>query len=230
MSVDLANLRSQIQETAQAVVRSQAISMSGHGNISVRIPGRDEIFYTAASTLRDFQPASIARVRLDGTILEGEVPPVAAAVIPMHASIYQERPETGCVIHTHSPYATAFAVANRPLEGWTEGFGIFGLIDGVPVAAYGPRGSEQAVHNIREALTGARTRALLLANHGVLSFHDTPAQAVQVGVLVEEAAQAAIYASGIGGPSVVPKELLHASQEHAAQFQTSGLQRGFSKG
>jgi L-fuculose-phosphate aldolase len=211
----------QLVETAQAIVRSGAISMSGHGNISIRVPGRDEILYTTAPTLSGFQESSIVRLHLDGSILDGEVPPIAAAVIPMHTAIYQERPDTGCVLHTHSPYATAFAVANRPIEGWTETFGIFGLEDGVPLAGYGARGSEQAVQNIKDALT-ARTRAVLLANHGVLCFHTTPAMAVMMNVIVEEAAQAAIFAGSIGGPKVVPHELLHASHTRAASFEARG--------
>ncbi len=170
MSTDLKALYTELVEIAHAIVRSGAISMSGHGNISIRIPGRDEFLFTTAPTLQGFQEPSIARLSLDGTVLEGEVPPIGAAVIPMHTFIYQERPEMGCVLHTHSPYATAFAVAKRPIEGWTEAFGIFGLEDGVPLAAYGARGSDQALQNIKGVLT-PKTRAVLLANHGVLCFH-----------------------------------------------------------
>ncbi len=225
MSTDVRALYTQLVATAAALVRSGAISMSGHGNLSIRIPGRDEILYSAAPTLHGFQESSIVRLHLDGSILDGDVPPIAAAVIPMHTTIYQERPDTGCVVHTHSPYATAFAVANRPIEGWTEAFGIFGLEDGVPLAPYGARGSEQAVRHIKDALT-AKTHAILLANHGVLCFHSTPAMAVQMNVIVEEAAQAAIFAGAIGGPRVVPPELLHASKTRAASFEARGTLHG----
>jgi L-ribulose-5-phosphate 4-epimerase len=224
VSADVKALRAQLAETAHAVVRSGAISMSGHGNISIRVPGRDEILYTTGPVLNDYDEANIARVSLDGSVLEGEVPPIAAAVIAMHTAIYQERPDTGCVLHTHSPFATAFAVANRPIEGWTEAFGIFGLEHGVPLAQYGARGSEQAIRNIKDVLT-PKTRAVLLANHGVLCFHTTPALAVQMNVIVEEAAQAAIYASAVGGAKVVPPELLHASHERAATFEARGTRR-----
>jgi L-ribulose-5-phosphate 4-epimerase len=224
MSTDLRELRGQLVETARSIVKSGAISMSGHGNISIRVPGRDEIIYTAASSLAAFADEHIARLRLDGTVLEGEVSPMAAAVISMHVAIYEEKPDTGCVLHTHSPYATAFAVANRPLEGWTEAFGIFGLEDGVPLAQYGARGSDQAIANIKSVLT-PKTRAVLLANHGVLCFHDTPAQTVQTNVVIEEAAQAALYAAAIGGAVVVPPELLHSSHQRAAAFIAAGVRR-----
>ena len=149
---------------------------------------------------------------------------MAAAVVSMHALIYQERPDTGCVLHTHSPYATAFAVANRPIEGWTEAFGIFGLEDGVPLAKYGPRGSDQAIANIRDALT-AKTKAVLLANHGILCFHTTAQLALQMNIIIEEAAQSAIFAAGLGGPKVVPHDLLHAALERAEAFKAKGTQR-----
>jgi L-fuculose-phosphate aldolase len=70
-----------------------------------------------------------------------------------------------------------------------------------------------------------KTRAVLLANHGILCFHDTPAQTVQTNVIIEEAAQAALYASALGGPVVVPPELLHASHERAATFMAAGARR-----
>lgn len=219
--MDIRSLRSQLVDTAHRIVASGAISMSGHGNISVRVPDRDEILYTTAGTLHGFSEESIARLGVDGTVLEGQVPPVAAMVIAMHTAVYRERPETGCVLHTHSPFATAFAVANRRIEGWTEAFGIFGLQDGVPVAAYGPRGSELAVRNIRSVMT-AKTQAVLLANHGILCWHATPMEAVQVNVIVEEAAQAAIYAGTIGGARVVPAELLHASGDSMAEHVSAG--------
>jgi L-fuculose-phosphate aldolase len=214
-------LRRELVETVRAVVRSGAISMSKHGNASIKVPGRDEILYTAVGTLDGFDESGIARIGLDGTVLDGTVAPMSAAVIDMHRVIYQERPQMGCVIHTHSPYATAFAVANKPIECWTEGFGIFGLDDGVPVAGYGPRGSRESVDNIRQALR-ERTKAVLLANHGVLAFEQTAAATVQVGILVEEAAQSALLAAQIGGAQVIPPEMLQATYDRHAAFHAAG--------
>ena len=221
MSSAIDSLGEELIRTVQAVVASGAISMSKHGNVSLRVPGRDELLFTAGGSLAAFDRKGIVRLALDGTLLEGELPPLAAAVVDMHAVIYQERPDTGCVIHTHSPFATAFAVAGRPIECWTEAFGIFGLEDGVPLADYGPRGSKESTDNIRSAL-GARTRAVLLANHGVLTFHRTAAETVTLGVVIEEAAQSAVYASGIGGAEAIPPEMLRASHDRAAAFQATG--------
>jgi L-fuculose-phosphate aldolase len=129
-----------------------------------------------------------------------------------------------CAIHTHSPYATAFAVAHREIDCWIEALAMFGLAAGVPVAAYGPRGSEQAVANIRAAVRPG-VPAVLLANHGVLVFHRTPELAVMVGSVVEEAAQAALLAHSIGGPVALPPEMREAALQRAMAFDTAGTRQ-----
>jgi L-fuculose-phosphate aldolase len=153
--------------------------------------------------------------------MEGTLPPIQGAVVAMHTAMYHDRPDVGCVIHTHSPYATAFAVANRPIDCWIEALAMFGLPDGVPVAAYGPRGSEQAVGNIRAAVRPG-VPAVLLANHGVLVFHRTPDLAVLVGGVVEEAARAAINALALGGPVEIAADLRAAALQRAMTFEAAG--------
>src|ERR1700693_5910387 len=147
------------------------------------------MYFTAGPSLRNHTASAVVRVGLDGTLREGELPPIQGAVVAMHTAMYADQADVGCVLHTHSPFATAYAVAHQSIGCWVEALAMFGLPDGVPVAAYGPRGSEQAVANIRAAITPG-VPAVLLANHGVLVFHRTPELAIQVGGVIEEAAQA----------------------------------------
>lgn len=211
----------QVVAAARSVVAGGAISANGHGNVSIRVPGAEEMYYTAAPSLRGLGPDGVVRVGLDGTLLEGSLPPIQGAVVAMHTAMYRDHPDVGCVLHTHSPYATAFAVANEPIDCWIEALAMFGLADGVPVAPYGPRGSEQAVANIRAALRPG-VPAVLLANHGVLVFHRTPDLAVLVGGVVEEAAQAAINARAMGGPVAIPADLRAAALQRAMAFDAAG--------
>jgi len=211
----------QVLAAAAGVVAGGAISANGHGNISLRVPGAEEMYYTAAPSLKGLTPEGVVRVALDGTLIEGNLPPIQGAVVAMHTALYRDHADVGCVLHTHSPYATAFAVANQPIDCWIEALAMFGLADGVPVAAYGPRGSEQAVANIRDALRPG-VPAVLLANHGVLVFHRTPELALLVGGVVEEAAQAAINARALGGPVALPAELRAAALQRAMVFDAAG--------
>ncbi|MCU1489987.1 MAG: class aldolase/adducin family protein [Acidimicrobiaceae bacterium] len=217
------DLVDQVIEVAQRVVAGGAISANGHGNVSLRVPGTDEIYFTAGPSLRNHKASAVVRLRLDGTLLEGELPPIQGAVVNMHTAMYEDNAEVGCVIHTHSPYATAYAVAHRPIGCWVEALAMFGLPTGVPIASYGPRGSAQAIANIRAAITPG-VPAVLLANHGVLVFHRSADLAIVVGGVVEEAAQAGINSGSIGGPVEIPEELRAAAIQRAMAFQVKGTQ------
>lgn len=214
-------LAAQVADIALRVVASGAISANGHGNVSVRVPGAEEMYFTAGPSLRDHPASMVVRVGLDGTLLEGDLPPIQGAVVAMHTAIYADNPEVNCVLHTHSPYATAYAVARRPIGCWVEALAMFGLPGGVPVAGYGPRGSDEAVASVRAAVIPG-VPAVLLANHGVLIFHRTPDLAILVGSVVEEAAQAGINAAGLDGPAEIPENLRAAALQRALTFDSRG--------
>ncbi len=211
----------QVADIADRVVASGAISANGHGNVSVRVPGAEEMYFTAGPSLRNHPASMVVRVGLDGTLLEGDLPPIQGAVVAMHTAMYADHPDVGCVLHTHSPYATAYAVAHRPIGCWVEALAMFGAPGGVPVAGYGPRGSDEAIANIRAAVTPG-VPAVLLANHGVLVFHRTPELAILIGSVVEEAAQAGINAAGLGGPAEIPEGMRAAALQRAMTFEGRG--------
>jgi L-fuculose-phosphate aldolase len=218
------DLAGQVVDIAQRVVASGTISANGHGNVSVRVPGAQEMYFTAGPSLRNHPVSAVARVGLDGTLLEGELPPIQGAVVAMHTAMYADHRDVGCVLHTHSPFATAYAVARRPIGCWVEALAMFGLAAGVPVAGYGPRGSAEAVANIRAAVIPG-VPAVLLANHGVLVFHRTPELAILVGGVVEEAAQAGINAGTLGGPVEISPDLRAAALQRAMTFDSQGTVR-----
>ena len=213
----------QVIETARRVVASGAISSNGHGNVSIRVTGAEEMYYTSATSLRDSSRDSVVRVGLDGSLLEGTLPPIQGAVVAMHTAMYADSEEVGCVLHTHSPFATTYAVAHRPIGCWIEALAMFGLPSGVPLAGYGPRGSEESVANIRAARL-PNVPAVLLANHGVLVFHRSPELAILVGGIIEEAAMVGINAESIGGPREIPEEMRRAALQRAMSFDSKGIQ------
>jgi L-ribulose-5-phosphate 4-epimerase len=218
------DLAGQVVDIARRVIASGAISANGHGNVSVRVPGAEEMYFTAGPSLRDHPASAVVRVGLDGTLLEGDLPPIQGAVVAMHTAMYADHPDVGCVLHTHSPYATAYAVARRPIGCWVEALAMFGLPSGVPVAGYGPRGSAEAVASIRAAITPG-VPAVLLANHGVLVFHRTPELAILIGAVVEEAAQAGVRATGLGGAVEIEADLREAALQRAMSFDNRGTVR-----
>ena len=61
-----ADMVDRVLEVARQVVASGAISANGHGNVSLRVPGEDEMYFTGGSSLRDHPREAVARVGLDG--------------------------------------------------------------------------------------------------------------------------------------------------------------------
>ena len=224
--MDHAALRQAIIESANLLVRVGAISMSHHGNFSVRVPNTDTILLTATSSFDNLKPENLALLDLDGKLLEGEINPTNAEIVHMHAIVYKERPETGAVVHTHSTYATSFALASRSLGCSYEALVRTDMTDGVPLAHYGPRGSTESVTNIAVALNRTNnTKAVLLENHGVLAFGPDPAAAARANLIVEEAAQMAIFAEVLGGAKNIAPEMLKATVRRRDDFARVGTQR-----
>lgn len=198
--------RQQILLTARHLAQRGLLSASGHGNVSCRLPGADEIHYTATSDLRTLAEDQVARLSLAGEVRSGQLTDLALGGARMHLAVYAGRPQAGSVVHSHAPFATAYAVAGRPIGCWAEPLAIFGMPDGVPVLPYAERGSEQALRLISQAAADESVSAVLLGGHGVLAFGATPAAALHVLTLVEEAAQLGIRAAGIGGAQLLPVE------------------------
>ena len=226
MAMKYPELRQAVIDSANFLVRIGAISMSHHGNFSVRVPNTDTILLTATSSFDNLKPENLALLDMDGRLIEGEINPTNAEIVHMHAIVYKERPETGAVVHTHSTYATSFALASRSLGCSYEALVRQDMTDGVPLAKYGPRGSGESVSNIASALAGAKkTKAVLLENHGVLAFGSDPAAAARANLIVEEAAQMAIYAEVLGGAKIISPELLKATVGRRDEFARAGSQR-----
>ena len=215
------DLVDQVIDTAGRLAAGGAIGPNMHGNVSLRVPGEDEMYFTAGTSMRDHPRALVVRVGLDGTLREGALPPIQGAVVDMHASRYVDDDTVGCVVHTHAPFATAFAVAQREIGCWIEALAMFGLQSGVPLAGYAPRGSSAAVTAIREAVVPG-VPAVLLANHGVLVFHRTPELAILINGVVEEAAAAGYHATALGGPVELPTEMRAAALQRAMTFDAAG--------
>ncbi len=222
-TANIANYKKEVIEAAQQIVHSGIMTKSLHGNVSMKLPDQDAFLLTAGGSLASMQPENIALFKLDGTLIEGTVMPVGAEIIQMHGIVYRQRPEFTSVIHTHSPFATGFAVAGKEIPGAYEALVRNGMVDGVPLAKYGPRGSDESVSNIAEVLKGhEKIKGLLLENHGVLVFSDSLGGAVRTNVTVEEAAEICLYAYGLGGPKAIPSHMIEATAARAASFASAG--------
>jgi L-fuculose-phosphate aldolase len=139
----------------------------------------------------------------------------------MHVVVYETNDQMGSVIHTHAPYVTTYAVADCPIDCWYEGMARFNLNDPVLVARYGPRGSAESISNIADVMN-ERSRAVLLQNHGILTFEHDLAGAVRVLTVLEEAAELGIRARMLGQPKLISAEMAAYAQRRATEFEERG--------
>jgi L-fuculose-phosphate aldolase len=173
------------------------------GNISVRV-GDDAIAITPSGIpYRSTTSDDIVICGLsDGAIVEGTCKP--SSELPLHRAVYAARPATGAVVHTHSPYATTFAVLRRPIPAVHYVISRLGTSE-VPVVDYATYGSQELAENAFAGLAGT-TKALLLANHGTLALGDDLAEASLNARVLEILAATYWRALAIGSPVILSDE------------------------
>ena len=216
--ISLDSLKAQLLQAVNLLEQAQVMSHSGHGNMSVRIPGTEHLLLASTSKFEQLTPDQMAVVTFDGEVVEGSLAPVAREIVGMHSCVYRLR-GVGAVIHTHSPHVTSFALAHKPLPCAYEALLRFGVTEDIPVAAWAPRGSQESVSNIVEQLhLHPAAPAVLLANHGLLAFGRDPIAAAQVVIAMEEAAEYTLDARVLGGEQPFPDGALEQERRHMQQF------------
>lgn len=147
-------------------------------------------------------------MKLDGEVLEGTNKP--SSEWRMHAAIYKERNDISAVVHTHSPYATSFAVNQEGIPVILIEMVPF-LGGDVPVSKFALPGTEDVG---KEALETLKDRgACLMSNHGVLAVGSTLEQAHIRAIYVEDAAKIYSLAKSNGQVQKVPEEFVKIMQE-----------------
>ena len=216
-----AEARATVVRTARTLIDRGALSLSLHGNISLRVA--DDRLLMTGSSLANLAEDDLAVLDLDGAVIDGHVSPSEHEVIRMHTAIYGERPDTGCVIHTHSPHATAFAVAGQRLPLVAESLARWDVVNAIPSAQWAPRGSEDAVNFILEAIrTDDATPAVLLQNHGILVWGRDANQALRRTIAIEENAQLAVLAGPLGGATEMTPEQARLAVARRDEFRVGG--------
>ena len=194
MEQNLNLLRQEIVDKSLQAFREGLFSGTS-GNMSCRI-APDEMLVTPTSVRYDVLRArDIVRMKLDGTVLEGALQP--SSEWRMHAAVYEAYGETNAVFHTHSPYATAFAVVRESIPAVLIESCVF-LGGDIRCADYAAPGTKEVGVNAVPAL---RDRGgCTLANHGVLAVWKDLAQAYLRAEYIEDVAKIYTYARSIGTP------------------------------
>ncbi len=180
-------------------VYKRGLVQAGEGNISVRVPNKDELYITPTfNQYEGLKESHLVHMKFDGTILSTGRKP--SSEYKLHVAVYQARPKVQAVIHTHSPYATMMSAARKTIPVLIEEQVIF-LGGYVGISEFASAHTEEFSSNVIEAL-GTRN-GTLMANHGVLVCGQTMEHAVKMAELVEKLAWIHYGATLMGGTHVI---------------------------
>ena len=172
------------------------------GNVSGRDPETGLVVIKPSGVkYPDMKPEHLIVIDLDGKIVEGSLSPSSDTA--SHLYIYRHRPDVGGIVHTHSPYATAFAAVNKPIPVYLTAIADeFG--GPIPVGGFALIGGEEIGKVVVESI--GSSPAVLLKNHGVFTIGKNAEAAVKAAVMTEDVARTVWYALQIGTPDVIPAD------------------------
>ncbi len=166
------------------------------GNVSERLPGgKSFIIKPSGVSYDDLQPSMMVICDLDGNVLEGDLAPSSDTAA--HAYVYRNMPEVNGVVHTHSNYATAWSAIGEPIPcGLTAMADEFG--GEIPLGPFALIGNDDIGKGIVETLSGHRSPAVLMKNHGVFTIGKSAQAAVKAAVMCEDVAKTMWIAQSMG--------------------------------
>ncbi|HIU01787.1 MAG TPA: class II aldolase/adducin family protein [Candidatus Onthocola gallistercoris] len=213
-------LKQEIITTVKREYKNQMVNMF-EGNVSAK--WGESIFITPSQVSKEIITADmLIEMDLQGNIIHQPDGFRPSSETKMHLEVYRLRPDVKAVVHNHSLYATAYAVNNMPLESdaLTEMNITFGS---VPVVPYGTPGTDRIYEKFPEYIMNRY--AVLLANHGVLTFGRTLELAYSYAEAVEKIAQTLYVAGRLGPAANIPAEEAEALRQYGASKREAQIRR-----
>ncbi|WP_205528807.1 L-ribulose-5-phosphate 4-epimerase [Desertimonas flava] len=197
VAAEISRLREELAVLHAELVRYRLVVWTA-GNISARVPGAELLVIKPSGVSYDeLTPDKMVVCDLDGNVVEGDLRPSSDTAAS--AYVYRHLPDVGAVVHTHSPYATAWASRGEAipcvLTMMADEFG-----GEIPIGPFALIGGEDIGAAIVDTLRGHRSTAVLLASHGVFTIGATPRAAVKSAVMCEEVARTVHLVRQLGSP------------------------------
>jgi L-ribulose-5-phosphate 4-epimerase len=197
----LEELREEVWRLHLELPRNGLVRWTG-GNVSARDPETGYVVIKPSGVhYESLRPEHLVTVSLDGQRIEGDLK--ASSDTASHLYIYRHRPDVCGVVHTHSPYATAFAALGRPIPVYLTAIADeFG--GPIPCGGFALIGGEEIGQVVVESI--GDSPAVLLKNHGVFTVGPSAEAAVKTAVMVEDVARTVWIALQMGQPDEIPAE------------------------
>ena len=194
-------LREQVWKLHLELPKNNLVMWTG-GNVSGRDPATGYVVIKPSGVKYEgLRPEQLVVLDVNGQRIEGDLK--ASSDTASHLYIYRHRPDVNGIVHTHSPYATAFAALGKPIPVYLTAIADeFG--GPIPCGGFALIGGEQIGQVVIESIGGSP--AVLLKNHGVFTVGVNAEAAVKAAVMVEDVARTVWIALQLGQPDEIPAE------------------------
>ena len=211
-------IKKQICEIGQRIYNKGMVA-ANDGNISVKI-SENEFLCTPTGVSKGFMtPEFICKVDKNGKVIQANKGFKPSSEIKMHMRVYRERPDVNSVVHAHPMYATSFAIAGIPLTEPIMPEAVIAL-GCVPIAEYGTPSTEEIPDAVAKYVQ--HYDAVLLENHGALSYSDSLINAYYKMESLEFYAQLLYQSRVLGGPKRLSEAQVQRLYELRRQFGLKG--------
>jgi len=156
------SIRADIVRVAKLMYEKEMVNAL-EGNVSVK--DGDKIYITPTSVCKGYlEEDMITVIDTNGDVIEGTYKPTSE--LKLHLACYRLRPDITSVVHSHSPYSTAYAIANKPIttKAYPEMIIAF---DQIPVIAYGTPSTDEVYAELHKVID--KTDVFLISRHGIVS-------------------------------------------------------------
>ena len=200
-------------------IYAQGMVAANDGNISVKL-NDNEFLCTPTGVSKGFMtPDYICKVDANGQVTQANPGFKPSSEIKMHMRVYKQRPDVNSVVHAHPVYATSFAIAGIPLTQPIMPEAVIAL-GCVPIADYGTPSTEEIPDAVEKHLQ--YFDAVLLENHGALTYSDSLLNAYHKMESVEFYAKLLYLARQLGGPKELTPQQVERLYEIRRQFGLKG--------
>jgi L-fuculose-phosphate aldolase len=172
--------------------------VSTEGNISVRLSGDRVLTSPSGCSKGWMSPSHLVVTDMEGRRISGSHTP--SSELAMHLLIYRLRPEVNAVCHAHPVVATGFAAAAEPLNKAILCEMVVAL-GTVPLARYGTPGTPELAAALEPLVP--HYDAILMSNHGVVTYGTDLLSAFHRMELVEHYAHVSLVAAMLGKQSLL---------------------------
>ena len=211
-------IKKQICEIGKRIYDKGMVA-SNDGNISVKL-NDNEFLCTPTGVSKGFMtPEYICKIDANGKVIQAYEGFRPSSEIKMHLRVYKQRPDVKSVVHAHPLYATSFAIAGIPLTEPIMPEAVIAL-GCVPIAEYGTPSTEEIPDAVSKYLQ--YYDAVLLENHGALSYSDSLINAYYKMESLEFYAQLLYQSKMLGGPKHLSEAQVQRLYEIRRQFGLKG--------